>query len=78
MNPTKIIAGGGTGGGAGLALVHFAGHLGMSLTPEDGAWLALATGAVGMFLVHNGVRGAALILWRGTLAAVKKTDPPAA
>jgi hypothetical protein len=65
MNGTKIVGGGGAGAGLGAALVYVAGRFGAHLTPEDGALIAATVIGACAFVVHNGLRGALGVLWRG-------------
>lgn len=65
MEATKIVGGGSAGGALGAAAVYIAGRFGAHLTPEDGALIASGAIGLGAFIVHNGVRGCARIIWRG-------------
>jgi hypothetical protein len=72
MNATKLAAGGSAGGAIAAAIVYLLGRLHVNLTAEDGAVGATALIAVAAFVAHNGLVGAARLVWRGS-----KADPPA-
>jgi len=57
-------------GGAGVFVAWLLGHLGISLSAEDGAVIATAGIAVALFIGRNGVLGAWRRIWRGTTATL--------
>lgn len=65
INSTRIVSGGGSGGGLAVLAVYVAGRFGAHLTAEDGAAIATAAMAVGAFVAHNGLVGLARIVWHG-------------
>lgn len=74
MNGTKIVGGGSAGGALAAAIVYLLSRFNVNLTGEDGALIATSLVAAGAFVVHNGIRGCARILWRG---AGNDPEPPA-
>lgn len=66
MEGQRIVGGGGVGIGLGAAAVYVANRFGAHLTSEDGVVIASTAIAVGAFIVHNGVRGAFRVIWRGS------------
>lgn len=61
----RALVGGAGGVSGGVFVVWLLGHLGVTLSAEDGGVIASAALAAGAFVAHNGIVGVAHIIWRG-------------
>jgi hypothetical protein len=61
----RALLGGAGGATGGVFVVWLLGHVGVTLTAEDGGVIASGALAAGAYVAHHGVVGVARIVWRG-------------
>lgn len=61
----RALLGGASGASGGVFVVWLLGHVGVTLSAEDGGVIASAALGVGAYVAHHGLVGVARIIWRG-------------